>query len=122
MPCCSCLPESFSNPPLSRTRLSPAASSKLILPGSWSATGRRERALGRHLEAPSGSCSKREKARWNKNVSKFCYNHTVFIYSFLCTFFKRRKNARKPHSVPYEYSMSFMRQSKVKTLISFMYK
>lgn len=72
MPCCSCLSESFCNPPLRRAG---GACRSLPAPppaaGNWSAAGRRERALRRHLEAPRGSYSERGATRWNERVSAF---------------------------------------------------
>lgn len=53
-------------------RVKPAAPSSFSpAAGNGSATGRRERALGRHLEAPRGSYSELGATRWNKNVSTF---------------------------------------------------
>lgn len=57
---------------LSAARVKPAAPSSFSpAAGNWSATGRRERALRRHLGAPRGSYSELGATRWNESVSTF---------------------------------------------------
>lgn len=103
--------------PLAPSSFSPAAG------GIRSATGRRERALWRHLEASLSSHSKLKTTRWNKmSANSFVKKHTV-LYIFLRTFFflNTEKCKRASFCSLWAFS-SFTHHNKVKTSISFRYK
>lgn len=95
VPCCSCLSESFSNPPLSRAGLSlplQAHSPQQL------ATGRplggengHSGAIWRRLEAATANLEQLGGTRMSAH--SLLNKHTYFIYTFLCTWNKQTQKS-----------------------------
>lgn len=95
MPCCSCLSESFSNPPLSRAGLSlplQAHSPQQLATGPplggenghWGAIWRRLEAATANLEQLGGT---------KMSARSLLNKHNGFIYTFLCTWNKQTQKS-----------------------------